>query len=55
METRMTREHHEYLIALRDSGIVNMWGASPYLAEYFGLGRKEANTILVEWIESFKS
>jgi hypothetical protein len=51
----MTKEHHEYLIALRDSGIVNMWGASPYLAEYFGLSQKEARSILIEWIESFKS
>jgi hypothetical protein len=38
----MTKEHYDYLIALRDSGVTNMWGAAPYLQEYFGLDRKEA-------------
>ncbi len=50
----MTKEHSDYLIALRDSGVTNMWGAAPYLAEYFGLGQKEARAILLEWVESFK-
>ena len=50
----MTKEHNDYLIALRDSGVTNMWGAGAYLEAYFGLSRKEASAILVEWIESFK-
>jgi hypothetical protein len=50
----MTDEHSDYLIALRDSGVTNMWGAGAYLEAYFGISRKEASAILVEWIESFK-
>ena len=49
----MTKEHYDYLIWLRDSGVTNMWGAAPYLAHNFGISRKEASAILVEWIESF--
>jgi hypothetical protein len=49
----MTDEHNDYLIALRDSGVTNMWGAVPYLEDRFDLTRKEARAILVEWIESF--
>jgi hypothetical protein len=51
---KMSDEHYDYLIALRDSGAVNMWGATPFLEERFGLSRQEANKILVEYIESFK-
>ena len=51
---KMSDEHYDYLIALRDSGEVNMWGATPFLEERFGLSRQEANKILVEYIESFK-
>lgn len=50
----MTKEHSDYLIWLRDSGITNMWGAAPYLAYNFDISHKEASAILVEWIESFK-
>jgi len=50
----MTNEHSDYLIALRDSGVTNMWGATPYLEAHFGITRKEAIAILVEWIKSFE-
>lgn len=49
----MIKEHNDYLIALRNSGIVNMLRAGPYLQTYFGIDRKEAKTILIEWINSF--
>ena len=47
----LTQEHHDYLIELRDSGAINMWGATPYIEEYFGIQRSEAKAILLEWIE----
>jgi hypothetical protein len=50
----LTQEHHDYLIALRDSGAVNMWGATPYIEDRFGVTHQEAKAILVEWIKSFK-
>jgi hypothetical protein len=45
-------EMFEYLVDLRDSGVVNMWGASPFLEDRFNLTRQEANKVLVAWIDS---
>jgi hypothetical protein len=50
---KMTDEHYKYLIALRDSGEVNMWGATPYLIERFGVSHEDAKKILIQYIESF--
>jgi hypothetical protein len=49
----MTEEINQYLIALRDSGRINMFGATPYLMHRFGLSRKQASFALLKWIESF--
>ena len=49
----MTVEHSEFLMALRDSGVVNMYGAAPYLQETFDLSKQEARSILIEWMNSF--
>lgn len=51
---KLTDEHYDYLIALRDSGETNMWGAAPYLQKEFGLSYEDAKDILVEWIKSFE-
>ena len=48
------REEFEFLEDLRRSGITNMYGASPYLAEEFGISKKEATEILCLWIENYK-
>jgi hypothetical protein len=48
------KEYFDYLVALRDSGVVNMWGAAPYLQDYFDIPHKDAKDILVQWIESFE-
>ena len=50
----MTEEHRQYLNALRESGVVNMFGAASYLEEEFGLDRKEAKAVLIQWMESFE-
>jgi DNA-binding LacI/PurR family transcriptional regulator len=42
-----------YLDALRDSGITNMFGASPYLENAFHLKRDAANDILKKWMKTF--
>ena len=49
----MTNEYHDYLNALRDSGVTNMFGAGPYLQRDFGISRQEARDILLEWMENF--
>jgi hypothetical protein len=43
-----------YLNALRESGVVNMFGAAPYLQDAFNLSRAEARDIVLKWMESFK-
>jgi len=36
-------QYYNYLNDLRDSGVTNMFGASPYLQEEFGLSRYEGS------------
>lgn len=48
-------KYYDYLNELRDSGEINMWGASPYLQEEFDLTRQEAKSIFLAWIRSFNS
>ncbi len=43
----------DYLIELRDSGITNMWGASPFIARNFDCSDDEAAYWLLTWIKSF--
>jgi len=51
----MSKEHKEYLDALRDSGETNMFGAGRYVQEQFGLEKKEAREILSEWMKTFEN
>lgn len=43
----------EYLEDLKDSGVTNMFGAAPFLMEEFGLTRKEATSILGDWMRNY--
>lgn len=47
-------EANEYLVMLRDSGVTNMLGAGSWLESVFDVTPKEANELLLNWIESFK-
>lgn len=44
-----------FLDDLRDSAICNMWGATPYLAQYLGAdcSRDGADILHTLWIKSF--
>lgn len=46
-------EYYNYLENLRRSGIVNMFGAAPYLAGEFGLKMREARRILTSWMSNY--
>ena len=46
-------KHLEYLDDLRESGIINMVSARPYIADTFGLDLKVSRDILSYWMESF--
>ena len=49
----MNNEFYEYLDALRDSGVVNMFGAGAYLQDQFVLSKSEARDILIAWMEQY--
>ena len=46
-------EYYQYLEVLRESGVTNMFGASTYLVEDFGLKSREAIKILGSWMENY--
>ena len=47
------KPYFDFLLALRDSGATNMFGAAPYLQKEFGMSKSEARKILAEWMKSF--
>lgn len=47
----MREEIFTFLNRLRESGAVNMFGATPYIEENFDLDRKEAKQYLISWME----
>ena len=49
----MSEQYTEFLDELRDSGVTNMFGATPYLQEAFGLDKIEARMILIDWMENY--
>jgi hypothetical protein len=52
---KVTDEHLSFLDELRESGETNMFGASPYIVKKFGVPIKEAQRILIYWMESFEN
>lgn len=47
------QDHLEYLDELRESGITNMFGATPYLQDEFDLEQDVARSILSYWMKTF--
>ena len=48
-----TEKQLAFLDNLRDSGVTNMLGATPYLIEEFNLETKEARAVLFKWMDTF--
>ena len=46
-------DYYVYLENLRQSGVANMFGATPYLSKAFGLERKEAGNVLSSWMNNY--
>lgn len=42
-----------FLEELRQSGVCNMYGATPYLEEEFDLSHSEAIKILADWMKNY--
>jgi len=51
--TEQEKEMFDYLNDLRESGATNMFGASPYLVDEFGIDKYEAIKVLSKWMENF--
>lgn len=46
--------YFDFLNNLRESGVTNMFGASPYLQEVFPeLSKNEAKSVLINWMKSY--
>ena len=43
-------EVYQFLDELRESGVTNMFGASPYIIKEFAVTRYEANRLLNKWM-----
>ena len=47
-------DYYKTLEAIRRTGVVNMFGAAPYLREcYPTLSREDANGILCNWMKNY--
>lgn len=46
-------EMFDYLDTLRETGVTNMFGASPYLQQAFDIDRNEAKSVLLEWMKTY--
>jgi len=49
----VTDEHLEYLDALRESGITNMFGAASYINRDFGMNMEKSTETLCYWMDTF--
>tara|TARA_B100000780_G_C21117335_1_gene452175 strand:- start:2692 stop:2853 length:162 start_codon:yes stop_codon:yes gene_type:complete len=52
MTQQLEKEVFIFLEQLRDSGVTNMFGASPYIQEEFSLDKKTAKDLLIQWIKN---
>ena len=52
-EMEVRKEEFVFLDELRASGIVNMYGASEYLMNEFGIKFNEAKEILKDWMNTY--
>ena len=53
--TKEEKEMFDYLNDLRDSGITNMYGASPYIEEQFEIEEPKARKVLSKWMNNFNA
>ena len=50
---KTTNKYWIFLENLRRSGVVNMYGVGSYLEFEFGVDRREARRILVDWMTNY--
>ena len=42
-----------WLDDIRDSGLINMFGAAPYVRKEFNLSKRDARAVLSYWMKTF--
>ncbi len=47
------RDEYNYLESVRRTGLINMCGAAPHLAEAFDLDRNTAREIVLDWMRDY--
>ena len=47
-------EYYQLLERIRESGVTNMFGATPYLARAAGIPHGLAQEILISWMENYE-
>ena len=47
------RKYYKFLDNLRESGVTNMYGGAPYVAEQFELLLDRARAVLTDWMDNF--
>ena len=50
---KTTNKYWVYLENLRRSGVCNMFGATPYIMDEFGVDKNEARAILMDWMNNY--
>jgi len=53
VEEMKDKKMFEFLDNLRESGQINMFGASPVIAEVFGLDKKDSREVVSAWMKNF--
>lgn len=48
----MEQEVFDYLDFVRESGVINMFGATPYIMEEFDTDKVESRRLLTKWMKS---
>ena len=48
----VTEDMLYYLDDVRDSGMINMFGAASYVRDEFGLSKKESRAVLSYWMQN---
>ena len=51
----VTEDHLLYLDELRDSAVVNMFGATEYIISLFDVDKTTARNILMYWMKTYGS
>jgi len=51
--TEQEKEVLEFLNLLRNSGLTNMYGATPYITAEFGINKSDAQNLLKLWMSNF--